>query len=74
MNIQCHKCTFCCFSYSMPTLLKPFKIPFKKIFSLKNFSLVDDLSSKLVKNNQKITQKKYSYLFYQFCLSNIYSK
>ena len=37
--------------------------------SQKNISFDDDLTLKLVENNQKMWQNKFSYLLYHFCLS-----
>ena len=56
-----HQCIWRHFFYSLQT---------------KTLSLSDNLRSKLAENNkkklQKIIQKKYSYLSYNFCLSYIY--
>ena len=55
MDMLCHQCIFCCFTYSILTLLKTF---FNKIFSP-----ADDLKLKLVANNQKINVTKEIFLF-----------
>ena len=51
----CHQFPFHCFFYCVSTL--------------KNFSPDNELKLKLVEKNQKITQKKYSYLSHNFCSS-----
>ena len=54
MNMLCHQLTFCCFYSSILT--------FKNYF-LHNFSLDDNLRSKLVENNEKIKNTMEIFLF-----------